>query len=207
MKHSVLLGLLGCLLASACGASAPRAPITAGGGVMARCEGPVTIQKQGDVRGIAATCGAIDGDLRVLGSDVTNLDGLEHLRSVRYLVVAGNPKLENVRGLRGLVAARGVTFMDNPALTSLEGLDGLSTLDAAVIANNGIRSLQGLGELRSAREVVVAGNPRLEDLSALSATAVVGALDVENNGTRAPSVAPAAAVSAASSIVPAGSDG
>src|SRR5262245_13725194 len=113
MKHSTLFGLLGSLMISACAtaAHAPRASVD----VAVRCTGPVTIQRQADVRAVAATCGAIDGDLRVVGTDITNLDGLENIHSVSYLVIAENPRLENVRGLRGLVSVRGITLMDNPA--------------------------------------------------------------------------------------------
>lgn len=128
MKHSTLFGLLGSLTISACAsaAHAPRASVD----IAVRCTGPVTIQRQADVRAVATTCGAIEGDLRVVGTDVTNLDGLEHIRSVSYLVIAENPRLENVRGLRGLVSVRGITLMNNPALTSLEGLEGVQVKQA-----------------------------------------------------------------------------
>ena len=133
MKHSTLSGLLGALLISACtgAAHAPRASSD----VAVRCTGPITIQRQSDVRAVATTCRSIDGDLRIVGTDVTNLDGLENIRSVEYLVIAKNPKLENIRGLRGLVSARSITLTENPSLGSLEGLEGVEVREASVLAS------------------------------------------------------------------------
>jgi hypothetical protein len=182
----MLLGI-GFLLVSACG-GAVRTPIVAGEPAAGRCVGPVTIRSQSDLRSVAATCRVIDGDLRILGSGLSNLDGLERVHSVQYLNIFENPKLSNVRGLRGLIAARGVAFIDNPALASLEGLENVAVTEAAVITNTGIRSLEGLGDVHALREIVVAGNPNLEDIRALRKASAAVTVDIENNGAAVPQV-------------------
>ena len=127
MNTRTIFGLLGCIITTACGTEAGALParsadIAAGTAV---CQGPVTIHRQADVRSVGATCGSIDGDLAIVGTDVTDLDGLGNIRSVRYLVVANNPRLSNIRGLAGLHVARGVTIVENPALRDLTPLDGV----------------------------------------------------------------------------------
>lgn len=187
MKHSALLGLLTSFIVSACGATT-RAPESATNEIAGRCSGPVTVRTQSDVRSIGTMCRSIDGDLRVLGANVTNLDGLEGLRSVSYVVIAENPHLQNVRGLRGLISARGITVMDNPELQSLEGLEHVAPREGVVIANTAIGSVRGLGDLRQTREVVIAGNARLDSLAGLPALGDSTVLDVENNGAGAASL-------------------
>jgi hypothetical protein len=182
MKNSILLGLVGSLMVTACGASGHASHVASASDGRFVCMGPITVRSQADVHSVAESCRAIDGDLLVVGTNVTSLDGLQGIHSVRYLVVAQNPKLRSVQGLGGLVSARGITFMDNPALESFSGLEGLAVTEAAVIANNGIRTLRGLGDLRSAREIVITGNPNLETSSGLAPFEAYQTVEVERNG-------------------------
>jgi hypothetical protein len=186
MRKSTLLGL-GCfLLVSACGGTV-RAPLTASE-PFGRCVGPVTIRTQSDLQSVAAACRVIDGDLRILGSDLANLDGLESVRTVRNLAILENRKLSNLRGLRGLVAAQGVALIDNPALENLKGLENVAVKEAAVVTNTGIHSLEGFGDLHAVAEIVIAGNPNLESLRGLGPVSAAVTVDIENNGAEAPHV-------------------
>ncbi len=131
MKNAFSIGLMGCLLTSACGMGATTAP-SATGATAPRlvCEGPVVIRTEADVRSVGEQCAVIDGDLVIAGTDVKTLDGLEGVHAARSVVVARNPELRNIEGLRGLVTVRGVTVTDNPLLGSLEanGRDAASGL-------------------------------------------------------------------------------
>lgn len=183
---SLTVGLVGCLVASVSAGSTP-ARLSSGGsaGPERHCAGPVTITKQSDVSSVGSFCEVIDGDLRIAGTDVTNLDALSGLRSVRYLVVVDNPKLESVAGLRGLRSARGVNFIENPALRNLEGLSGITQLEAAVITSNGITSLNGLEGLRVAQDVVIVGNRALKRMDGISGLHSVSHLEIADNGSAA----------------------
>jgi hypothetical protein len=183
---SLSVGLVGCLVASVCaGSEATRAARAVDEVVERHCSGPVTIARQSDVRSVGAFCNVIDGDLRIAGTDVTSLDGLEGVRSVRNLVVINNPKLASLHGLSGLRDARAITVMGNPVLTTLSGLEGLATLDAAVVANNGLTTLRGLDGLRSATDLVVVGNPALTNLAAIDHVEASVSREITGNGASA----------------------
>jgi hypothetical protein len=183
---SLTFGLVGCLMASvSAGSTPPRMSEAEGAAPERHCAGPVTITRQSDVTSVGAFCQVIDGDLRIAGTDVTNLDALEGLRSVRYLVVVNNPKLESVTGLRGLRSARGVNFIENPALRSLEGLSGITEVDAAVMTSNGITSLHGLEGLRVARDVVIVGNRELRHMDGINGLHTVEHMEIAGNGAAA----------------------
>jgi hypothetical protein len=196
MKHLVTLGLIGCALTAACGVTATPAPArtATARSVAGLCSGPVVVRKQADVRSIGTMCTVIDGDLVISNTSVKNLDGLERVHSVRFLVVTANPALESIEGLRGLTSARGITLMDNPALRSLHGLEALPRLDGAVIVGNGVTSLDGLSGLNRVGELVVADNLNLADVGGIAA--VASTVDVEANGPEGATESRAAVASA-----------
>lgn len=186
MKHLFTLGLIGCALTAACAAVATPGPgrTATARSVAGLCSGPVVVRTQADVRSIGKTCTVIDGDLVISNTRVKNLDGLERVRSVRFLVVTANPALESIEGLRGLTSARGITLANNPALRSLHGLEALPPLDGAVIVGNGVTSLDGLRGLNRVGELVVAHNPNLAEVGGIAA--VASTVDVEGNGAEEP---------------------
>jgi hypothetical protein len=119
----------------------------------------------------------------IAGTNLTNLDGLENVHSVRHLVIVDNPALKNIEGVRGLATARGIAVMKNPALRSLRGLEGLTRLDGAVITDNGLTSLDALRGLSYVGDLVIAHNPNLTVADGIRETANVA--DVEDNGAHA----------------------
>ena len=142
MKHLLGFTLLGCLAASACASpQPPQTAATASRPATRSCQGPVTIARKADLTSVGRWCATIDGDLRIVETDLTNVDGLDHLESVRNLIVLNNAKLASLEGLRGLRAATGVTVVGNPSLKSLDGLEGLSKLRDVMIVESGVTSL------------------------------------------------------------------
>lgn len=145
------------------------------------CAGPVDVRSQEDVAAVSA-CRAIDGDLRITGSAVSDLRGLENLASVRYLVVAGT-SLRDLSGLAGLRDVSGITVAANPRLETLLGLEGIHRLDGLVVAgNDSLVSLAGLDSLERADELTISANPRLASLAALASLSHVVELDVSTEG-------------------------
>jgi len=140
MKHLLGFTLLGCFASSACASPPPPQTAATVSRSARSCQGPVTIARRADLTSVGRWCATIDGDLRIVETDLTNLDGLDHIQSVRNLIVLNNANLASLEGLRGLRAAVGVTLMGNPSLKSLDGLDGLSKLRDIMIVESGVTS-------------------------------------------------------------------
>jgi hypothetical protein len=158
MKHLLGFTLFGCLAASACASPQPsQTAATASRSATRSCQGPVTIARKADLTSVGTWCATIDGDLRIVETDLTNLDGLDHLQSVRNLIVLNNANLASLEGLRGLRAATGVTLMGNPSLKSREGLEGLRELRDITIVESGVTSRH-----RQPSDLLSAVNPVLE---------------------------------------------
>lgn len=176
VAHVLALGSV----AFAAGCGEPSRPAVATP-ITHTCAGPVEIRDAADLRA-ARECRVIAGDLRIMGSSLESLSGLEGLTSVRYLVVIGNPELASLEGLRGLRVADGVTISGNSALRDLTGLSGVTSLEGLVVTDNGVVSMAGLENLRSAGDVVIASNASLASLAGLDGLAQVdGELDVSMN--------------------------
>jgi hypothetical protein len=80
-------------------------------------------------------CIQIEGDVTLLGSDITNLNGISVLNSVGGKLAFKGTGLTNLTGLENLaIIAGGLSFGDvyfgeaNPFLTSLTGLEGLTSI-------------------------------------------------------------------------------
>lgn len=152
-----------------------------GAGDSTVCAGPADVRTAANVHALAG-CTAIDGDLRIVGSELADLRGLERLGSVRFLVIAGNDRLTDLSGLSGLREAAGVTVVRNEALLSLRGLEGLDRVEGLWIERNGsLTSLDGLSGLLRADETVIVSNPRLATLAGLSTLAHVEELELSAN--------------------------
>jgi len=105
-------------------------------------------------------CIELEGDVEILGNDITNLNGLNVLTSIGGNLFIGwshiepliNPLLTNLTGLEGLTAiGSGLTIYNNDSLATLIGLDNLTSIggDLKVYGNGALTSLTGLGNLSS----------------------------------------------------------
>jgi hypothetical protein len=113
-----------------------------GAGASDPCAGKVVVQSAADV-GKLGVCSGIEGDLWIESSSLTDLRGLEGLRSVRYLVVADNPRLESLAGLENLDAAAGISLWSNPSLKDVQSLSNVR-VGALVVLDQDPANLQGL---------------------------------------------------------------
>jgi hypothetical protein len=83
-------------------------------------------------------CEVIEGLLAILGTPLTNLDGLSSLTSVGGLSLGDNNALTNIDGLSSLVSVGGnLVIQVNDALPNLVGLMSLSSVggDVDIYAN------------------------------------------------------------------------
>jgi hypothetical protein len=118
----------------------------------------------------ARACEVLSGSLRIHGSALTNVDGLESgsLRVVSGdLTLGESSALENVRGLRNLQRIGGsLVIQANEELRTLEGLEGLERLGSNSVSNT----------------IVLASNPLLESVAALgNVSRILAGLVVTSN--------------------------
>jgi len=102
-------------------------------------------------------CTALEGNVTIYGSDITNLTGLNNLTSIGGDLQIGdydpaNPALTSLTGLENLTSIGGdLHIFDNLALTSLTGLEGLTSIggNLPIHYNYALNSLSGLENLSS----------------------------------------------------------
>lgn len=126
-----------------------------------------------------AGCRYIQGDLEINDTSLTDLHGLEELRTVGgSLSIGYNPQLASVAGLDGLFEIDGeLHIAGNDALTDLGGLEGLFAVggrlridhNAALAAFDGLEGLWIVGG-----DLDIEDNSSLESLDGLNGLAVLG---------------------------------
>jgi hypothetical protein len=182
-----LLGLTCALAASACSASTIRPSLSAN--TVSECPG-------GSIHGARdiyryKDCSSVAGGLRIEGSELASLDalanltrvsgalvishnaqltelaGLQNLRSVGSLEIRSNPELSSLAGLESLEVSRRVSIVENPSLRHLNGLTRLTRLSSLVLSKNGLYRTSGLEGLREVGDLVIAQNRYLISLAGL----------------------------------------
>jgi len=124
-------------------------------------------------------CNEIEGTVRILGADISDLSGLSQITSIEDSLVIGagwwachdsNPLLTSLVGLDNLTCIGGdLLLFDNSVLTSLSGLENLTSIAGSLII--GDQFYDGS-----------CGNPSLTSLSALDNLAFIGGnLKIYNN--------------------------
>jgi len=98
-------------------------------------------------------CTVIQGDVRIQGSDITNLNGLNVLTSIQGgMFIIFNDLLISLSGLDNLTSVGGgVTIDYNNPITSLSGLENLTSIGGwlGIHYNMNLTSLTGLENLTS----------------------------------------------------------
>jgi hypothetical protein len=156
-------------------------------GVSTREHSPAIVEGDLDITNRTSLAGfenveVVTGTLTIVGNTrLSTLDGLEHLRAVKHLVIRENLALTNVEGLSGLRHAKSITIAGNPRLRDLDGLGGLRSVDSLVVSKNGIYCTSGLAGLREARDVVITSNPRLISLQGLRGLQSADNVTIANN--------------------------
>ena len=168
--------------------------------------GGIVFSTQTQIDNFAANnpgCSVIEGDVRVVGNNITNIDGLLNITSIEGdLLIDLNPMLLNVDGLANLSNVDGyVWFFDNDALTDVSGLNNLQQIGGylsfedndALEEINGLNALEevgdyvlvrfsdklttigGLNALKTINELlIIRDNPLLENLDGLENLTTIG---------------------------------
>ncbi len=127
---------------------------------------------------------SIGGGLSIYNNALTNLDGLDNLTSVGWLVVCGD-NLTSLAGLESLTSVGGKVEISGKALTSLAGLENLTSVGdyLRIQGNDALTNLTGLENLTTVNgELRVYSNANLTSLAGLeNLVSVGGYLSIDNN--------------------------
>lgn len=156
LPKSARLFLLAAVLASAHAHGAPAAESGVARGPD-RCAGG-RIENARDAQAFAG-CRGVAGDLRIEGTDLSDLSALSELRSV----------------------SGALSIRDNAKLGDLAGLERLERVGTLTLRGNGLYSTRGIERLREIGTLVIASNRRLISLRGFRNLARVGTLVVSNN--------------------------
>jgi hypothetical protein len=158
----------------------------------------VTLNSQAAVDGFNTTypgCTQVTGPLTISGPDITNLNGLNAVISIKGdISIDSNPLLTSLSGLSNLknVIQGSLQVYRNPGLTSLNGLGSLVSITSAsnkinggrlsIGDNSGLSDLTGLTSLAIVENSLgIADNSSMVNLLGLNALTSVGRVDVVNN--------------------------
>jgi len=120
-------------------------------------------------------CTVIEGNVKISGANISNLNGLSGLTAVKSILIEQNPVLTNLNGLGNLTTVeQDIAVRDNASLTSLSGLGGLISVPIVYIGNNNaLPNLTGLDNLASTTwAFTVENNAALTSLAGLQSFSV-----------------------------------
>ena len=156
-------------------------------------ENSYILRSQAEVDAFPQDCDDVQGDVRVEGADITNLDGLSGIINIGgSLFIENNPALPSLEGLLSLLTVGTadlrtgfLVIRNNPIITQLEGLHNLraSLNRLEIAANRSLADLDALGafagEVRGRLEI--SSNDRLANINGLANITSLGLLLVEDN--------------------------
>lgn len=132
------------------------------------------------------TTGGFGSTIKIDGTSVTSLAGLDGLTSVHRLEINNNSVLTSITALSALFIVEGPLFIQNNAvLVNVDGLEGVTGTGGALwlANNNSLADLSGLSNLVVIQaSLVVDNNDALTNLNSLAGLEIVSAnISVSNN--------------------------
>ncbi len=111
----------------------------------------------------------IGTDIRIIGNDLSNLDGLTKLNEIKgNLELTNNFKLSDINVFANVFSIKELRIKNNN-LTDLSGFSGLKDAGAIILNNCDITNLNDLSNLTSlANRLVLYNNKNLENISGIS---------------------------------------
>ena len=132
-------------------------------------------------------CHEIEGDVTIMGSTITNLNGLNSINTIKgdlNIIFCSN--LDDLQGLENLEFVLGnFTVSSNTILQNLNGLDNLNTIGKSfeISNNNNLISFDGLNSVNLiGKDLTILNNPELIGITSLiNLTEINGSLKVSYN--------------------------
>lgn len=123
-------------------------------------------------------CTELNVELRLVGTDVTNLDGLSNLEALNGgALIMDNSLLPNFTGLNNVEHIAGISILSNPSIVNFEGLNQLNNISGGlqIEFNVGLQNFNGLELLDSiAGQLFIYNNSNLSDISSLQNLEYIG---------------------------------
>lgn len=124
-------------------------------------------------------CTEIEGEVKISGEDIVNLNGLEIITSIGgSLMIYSNPLLKDLNGLNNLTLINGDLWIDeNDSLTNLIGLENVTHINGLLRIgfNHSLSSLQGINNLTSVTDqLFIFDNHALLDINCLTSLNYIG---------------------------------
>ena len=125
------------------------------------------------IRGLQKMTGLI-----VLSSDISNLQGLEHAKNLRFLHLSDS-KVSDLTPLKNLVSLKVLRLYENQ-ISDIAPLANLTNLEELDLSSNEITDISPLAGLVNLRMLYLSDN-QIEDVISLSRLVSLQRLDLENN--------------------------
>ncbi|MFK7949174.1 MAG: hypothetical protein AB8G11_16405 [Saprospiraceae bacterium] len=132
----------------------------------------------------------IRGELIIMRSNLINLEGLENLHNVQYLVIEDNEELVNLDGLSSLSSIGkkkgqgGLHIVNNSVLNSVRGINQLEYVEDFILIkrNHDLLTLNGLGNVKLTNgSIKIQNNQSLRNLTSFRQITELKSLTVEDN--------------------------
>ena len=114
-----------------------------------------------------------------IGSNISDLTGLEHATNLTSLGLRGGSRISNLSPLSGLINLTDIDLASN-SISNLSPLSGLTNLTLLTLGGNSISNLSPLSGLTQLRALLLDGNS-ISNLSPLSGLANLGTLSFTRN--------------------------
>jgi len=118
--------------------------------LIAQCTEEIILASQAEVDAFPTyNCGTIEGDLKIQGTDITNVDSLIYLTEIQGLLRIFNTDLISLSGLENLSMAETITIEANNELLDIAGLSNVANSgdnnnEFKILKNDGIVSITDL---------------------------------------------------------------
>ena len=133
-----------------------------------QCNG-VWFTSQAQINSFPANCTIIDGPVKIIGSGITNLSGLNNVTKINGWLEIRKTNLGNLTGLNHLESVQGISINRNNNLHNVWALQNLTECEEGILIsdNDALIDLKGFGGITETQRVHVRYNENLENLNGL----------------------------------------
>jgi len=129
------------------------------------CGGNITLRSQAEIDNFVAnhgTCKTI-GTLRLIGNDITNIDGLSNITTIGNFFAEQAPNLENFEGLSNLQSVNNAVISGCGKVTNLDGFSSLTRINQELRLSRmtNLTSIEGLSNVTRMPRFRIFLNPKL----------------------------------------------
>ncbi len=125
----------------------------------------------------------IDGDLRIIGTSISSLQGLDNLQACEQLLISDNASLEDVSAISSLQSVGHLTIAGNSKIRDITAIRNIAQMESLTIGGFGLTRLVFPPKVEELDLLVISNCPKLQDVSAMRGVTLKG-LTISNTGLR-----------------------